>query len=273
MKNCDEMVNSLLERRERYVAEQKRKRKVLTRTVTSMCCVCLVALLGFGMWQSGILTTTPPITPPAALDNPINIGEDYINPDESNNGTNIERTQGNQSDQQTEDNENLFVVNQVDSILAAKMYGQVNSFEKLPYHVWMLVLEDFHKFVGITYEEFTDKIPDSFECYHFYSLSIPRYKDANLADEYRLHDYVFAYQTGKGGGARIAICSFEEPLRDYFIMCDNPKQSEINGVPVVIYGYQDTFMVQFSHENINYDIETSNITLEELEDLLIGIIE
>ena len=27
MKNCDEMVNNLFERREQYVAEQKRKRK------------------------------------------------------------------------------------------------------------------------------------------------------------------------------------------------------------------------------------------------------
>lgn len=270
MKSCDEMVNSLLERREQYVAEQKREKKVLTRTVTSMFCVCLVSLLGFGMWQSGIFNTTPP----AKLDDSINIGEkDYINPGELNNGINIEQTQGNQSNRQTEDNEDQFVVNQVDSIMAADMDVQFNSFKKLPYHVWMLVLEDFHKFVGITYEEFTDKIPDGFECCHFYSLSIRGYKDANLKDEYRLHDYVFEYQTENGGEATIAICSSEEPLRDYFIMCDNPKQSEINGISVIIYGYQDTFMVQFSHENINYDIETSNITLEELEDLLIGIIE
>lgn len=81
MKNCDEMVNSLLERRDRYAAEQKRKRAIITRTVTSMCCVCLVALLGFGMWQSGMLDTTPP----AAWNDSINIGEkDYINPDELN---------------------------------------------------------------------------------------------------------------------------------------------------------------------------------------------
>ncbi|MDD6275410.1 MAG: hypothetical protein PUB20_01090 [Clostridia bacterium] len=58
MKNCDEMVNSLLERRDRYVAEQKRKRKIIIRTATSMCCVCLVALLGFGMWQGGMFNTT-----------------------------------------------------------------------------------------------------------------------------------------------------------------------------------------------------------------------
>ena len=61
MKNSEEMVNSLLERREQYNAEQKRKRSIITRTVTSMCCFCLVALLGFGVWQSGLFNTTPPI--------------------------------------------------------------------------------------------------------------------------------------------------------------------------------------------------------------------
>ena len=84
---------------------------------------------------------------------------------------------------------------------------------------------------------------------------------------------MFEYKTGNGGETTIAICSFEEPLRDCFIECDNPKQSEINGVPFLIYGIQDNFMVQFSYENIYYDIETSNVTLEELEELLVSITE
>lgn len=168
---------------------------------------------------------------------------------------------------------NLLVVNEVESVMSADMDVQLTHYNKLPYDVWMSVLEDFHKLIGITYEEFTEKIPDAFECYNFYSLSTRGYKDANLENEYRLHDYVFEYQTERGGEATIAICSSEEPLRDYSIMCDNPRQSEINDVSVMIYGYQDTFMVQFSHENVNYDIETSNITLEELEDLLIAIMD
>lgn len=59
MKNCDEMVNSLLERREQYEADKKQKRKTLTRTLIPICCVCLVALSGFGAWQSGIFNKTP----------------------------------------------------------------------------------------------------------------------------------------------------------------------------------------------------------------------
>ncbi len=51
MKNRDEMVNSLLERRAQYVAEQKRTRTVLTRTIVSMCCLCIVAVSCFGLWR------------------------------------------------------------------------------------------------------------------------------------------------------------------------------------------------------------------------------
>ena len=57
MKNCEEMVNSLFERREEYIAEQMKRRKVVTRTITSMCCVCMVVLLGVGAWRGGIFDT------------------------------------------------------------------------------------------------------------------------------------------------------------------------------------------------------------------------
>lgn len=58
MKNCDEMVNNLFERREQYVVEQKRKRNIIIRMTSSICCVCLVAFMGFGVWQSGILKSS-----------------------------------------------------------------------------------------------------------------------------------------------------------------------------------------------------------------------
>ena len=60
MKNYDELTNDLLERRDRYVSDQKRKRKNVMRIATSFCCVCLVALLGFGVLQGGMFGSTPP---------------------------------------------------------------------------------------------------------------------------------------------------------------------------------------------------------------------
>lgn len=49
MKNCDEMVDSLFERRELYIAAQNRKRKVLIRAAAAVSCVCVAVLLGFGV--------------------------------------------------------------------------------------------------------------------------------------------------------------------------------------------------------------------------------
>lgn len=61
MKNCNEMVNSLFERREKYIAEQKKNRKVITHTVTSVCCICLIVLFGFGIWKTEIFKNLSPI--------------------------------------------------------------------------------------------------------------------------------------------------------------------------------------------------------------------
>jgi len=77
MKNCDEMVNNLFERREQYVAEQKRKRKIITLMASSVCCLCLVSLMGVGVWQSGWFNVEPQVS----LNDSTIIGEkDYIDP-------------------------------------------------------------------------------------------------------------------------------------------------------------------------------------------------
>ncbi len=54
MKSSNEMVLELLSRRDSYEAEQKRKKRILVRTITPVCSFMLVALLGIGGWQMGI---------------------------------------------------------------------------------------------------------------------------------------------------------------------------------------------------------------------------
>lgn len=58
MKSYNEIADSIFERRDKYIAQQKAKRKIIIRTVTSLCCICLVALIGFGIWQSGSLNNS-----------------------------------------------------------------------------------------------------------------------------------------------------------------------------------------------------------------------
>ena len=164
---------------------------------------------------------------------------------------------------------NLIQVNEVERIMGADIDVQLSHYYSLPIPERETILKAFETANGLSYDDFTAKIPNTYVLKSFYSMDVPA--DATRT-EYIPHDYVFAYQDENGGRARIAICPTEKPLKDCLISCDNPKQSEINDVPVVIYGYQGTFMVEFSYENINYDIETNSITLENLEDLLASII-
>ena len=59
MKTCDEMMHSLLERREQYVAAQRKKNRMLAGAAASLC---VVALVGVTVWQGGDwLTQSAPI--------------------------------------------------------------------------------------------------------------------------------------------------------------------------------------------------------------------
>ncbi len=164
---------------------------------------------------------------------------------------------------------NRLVVNEVDKKMTSDMDVQIFHEQDLSASQREAFLKEFEAAIGLRYDDFTAKISDAFVKRSFYSVNVPA--DA-ARTKYVPHDYVFEYQTQTGGELRIAVCSAETPLRDSFLVCEDPTESEINGVAVVIYGYQDAFVVEFSNENVNYDIETRNITLEELEELLVGLV-
>lgn len=164
----------------------------------------------------------------------------------------------------------LLVVNEVENMMTADMDVQLSLYNELSASERETILNGFEAAVGLSYDEFTAKIPDTLVSKSFYTVNVPA--DASRT-EYITHDYVLEYQAENDGAVRIAICSAKAPLRDCFIVCDNPKQSEINGVSMVIYGYQGTFIAEFSWKDINYEIETRNITLEALEELLSRIVE
>ena len=165
-----------------------------------------------------------------------------------------------------QNNKNVLLVNTVDGVASADMDVQFTYYPDPSEDKSDDVLIQFKNVTGLNYNNFVAKIP--FVKERFYSVDVP----SDAAAAYIPHDFVFDYQTNYGGEITIAICAKEEPLRDLFVICDNPKQSEINGIPVVILGYQDSFMVQFSWQSVNYDIETRSITLGELEQLLVCLI-
>ena len=230
---------------------RKTKQPVLIKRSAMVACLCLVVI---GIFIASDMLNKPDAPEP----------QQGVTPD-----TEVFQSENTLETTQSE-RTNPLVVNEAESIMSADMDVQFSYYNNLSATEWKTVLEEFETATGLDYDDFTAKISDTFVCKSFYSVDVP----ANTTrSEYTTHDYVFEYQTESSGVATITICSVDEPLIDYFMMCDNPEQSEINGVSVEVYGYQNiSFIAHFSYENVNYDIKTNDITLEELQALLKSII-
>ena len=166
------------------------------------------------------------------------------------------------------------VVNQLDAPpIMVDADVELTHYDKIPYDVWKLVEEDFYTFANISYDNFVALIPEEYRMnMAFYSLATKSYKDSQQDDAYKLHEYVFDCQSDDGGQVMIALCNFEAPIRDCFICDENPEVSNVNGTPVTIYGYDNMYMVSFSYEGVNYDIETKDMGLDQLQALLTNIV-
>lgn len=293
-----EILGDIDERRVKEAREYRKPKKTIwLKWGPLAACLCLVAVVTFATIRFlGGIVTQPNDIPGTDIaqrgdDSSSGWQDGTTNQTDGTSGTNEDNTSVPQGaiedlldgsseigDIQPEDESvqsdkmNRMAINTVKHTMSLDMDVQITSFSKQAADAWASAVEDFHKFAGITYEDFTGKIPDSLEQCDFYSVSSRGYSESGSLGEYTLHDYVFTYQSQNGGSAKIAICSFAAPLRDCLIFCDNPEKSEINGISMEIYGYQNTFFVQFFCNGIYYDIEMSNMTQDRLVELLTCII-
>ncbi len=160
----------------------------------------------------------------------------------------------------------------VSSLISSDMDVKIDNYnQKMPQEIWKEILEEFKVTNGISYEDFTNKIPEKFMYCNFYTISTRGYKDNNLFNEYRKHDYVFEYRKDNDGEIIIALCKEEEPLRDYFFEFKG-KKSKIGNTELEISQYNNKYMATFKFDNVYYDIETTNITENELLELLQSIL-
>ena len=130
----------------------------------------------------------------------------------------------------------------------------------------MVALEDSN-------EEFMNniKLPSGFKLDYSYNV----YTRSNInSDEYdMLHDYVFYYQKDDGEkNINLTFSEIEEPIRDYYIENTISKKSKIGDIELLISQFNTTYIVTFNNNCINFDIETNNISENELVELLESII-
>lgn len=263
MKDYKDMAENVLRRRDRYVIERKKQMK---KAAAVLSCFCLAALLGIGVWHNSGLSDSRAgdivpggVSVGSSADIPGNPGADKAaDGKEGVQGSDALRVRINRLETapETED-----------------MDVQYDSYEKLPYDVWEAIVEKFHAVTGIEYYAFLERIPAQFRdnC-AFFSLSTRGYKDAGRNEDYLLHDYVFECYSDSGATAIIALCGFEEPLRDCFIQNDDLEESRINETMVTICEYRGIYWAKFTYQGVNYDIETRDLDQAGLEALLTSLL-
>lgn len=93
--------------------------------------------------------------------------------------------------------------------------------------------------------------------------------DSNKYD--KLNSYVYYYDKGEKS-IRIALSNTSEPVRDY-MYDDKGIESNINNINLIISKYENSYYTKFKYNNYNFDIETNNITENELLNVLKSIIK
>ena len=89
-----------------------------------------------------------------------------------------------------------------------------------------------------------------------------------------LNSYVYEYfNNSDKRKIRLAFSETEKPLKDYYFNTQNAKKSNINNYELVIFQYGNTFYTEFKYKEYNFDIETTNITKDELTSLLKSILK
>lgn len=250
MKNYDELTNDLLERRDRYVADQKKKRKSLMSVATSLCCLCLVALLGFGMWQGGMFNTTPP-------DQTL---EDALYPGIKDN---FDESKGESADNPAANNR--IVINTINGISADRMNINlaVDDFVKM-------TREEMIEYYGVDY---IPDVPADIKPWEDERSGIYK-RDGGTGEVYWDTDILNYSNEDFTRSVHVEVDKGSYVLQDYLYFKGTEEKSVINNVDVLIglteNGY---YYSEFMYKGVGFLIDAEGVTLDEFVAIISSIIK
>ena len=249
MKSCEEMVDSLLERRSQYAAAQRRKRKVLTRVGISMCCVCLIALFGFGISQGGWFNMLSEQRMDNALYSDV---EDTFDEDKGESTENLAAN-------------NKIIVRQIDSLSADAPNVCLAVEDFVP-----MDKDELNEYYGINV---FPTVPDDMKEWREQQFGIYR-KNGGTGEIY-WDGTVSNYSNGDFSRTiNIEIKKNSLPLSDYALLQSTEEKSIINNNKIAIAqsanGY---YYAQFMYCGVGFQIIANGMTQEEFVAVISSLIQ
>lgn len=133
---------------------------------------------------------------------------------------------------------------------------------------------DNKNYVNIPYFEVLNdlNIPNDFDIKYEAKARV-KILDKEDKDYGKINNYEFLFKNSKNNrNIVIGISNENEPISSINID-DNSNKSIINNVELIIYRYNNKYIVKFSYKDYNFIVETTNILENELIDLLKSIIK
>ena len=249
MKNSEEMVNSLFERREQYITEQRNRKRVLKRVITPICCFCLVALFGFGTWQGGLFNN---ITPVQTLDDALYSGiKDTF---DDKNGESPDNPAAN----------NKIVINSINGISADKIKINlaVDDFVEMS-------REEMIQYYGVNY---FPEVPADMTAWDG-RLGIYK-RNGGTGEVYWDQDVLNYSNEDITRYINMEIAKGNIPFLDYGIFSVKDKTSVINNWEIKI-GMTDDgrYYTEFLYKNVGFIISAEGLTQDEFVAVIASIVK
>lgn len=272
MKTCDEMVNSLLERREKYNAEQKRKKKFLVHAAVSLGCVCACALVGFGFLIGRPIEQRPP----QSESNTSQHAEATVTYQEQ--PSEMEGTTANYAANSNDDTQKrLFEINEVTGM------QQCCPMDLSPYNKEMLSLEKVTEYLDVNIPQAVSKCAEKAGLVYFRDSEFDVY---TLDDGKIVWDMMgFWFQSDDGARLDILTSKLGKPSDCiYYSSTNKPTVIRIDetGENVSLYVFllrkgmfneeNESYIIDFVHGGIYYRIRSSNVELIYLDRIVRSIV-
>ena len=238
MKNCEEMVNSLLQRRDRYVARQKRTRAIIA---TAMGCVCLLALLGFG------LGNREPIIPDQTLEGPEHPG--------------MNETGENTADDPAPNN--TIVIHAIDSIPSSQMGIALMRDDFVE-----MTREEMIEYYGLDY---VPDVPADLSLRENQRCGIYR-RDGGTGEVYYDGDVLLYYNANLTRCVALQADKSTHLYVDHYFFDGTEEKSVINNVKVFIGLTADGYYyTEFMYQNVGFLISAYGVSQEEFVSVIFSV--
>ena len=156
----------------------------------------------------------------------------------------------------------------VSSLTSSDMDVKIDNYnQKMPQEIWKKILEEFKVTNGISYEDFTNKIPEKFMYCNFYTISTRGYKDNNLSNEYRKHYYVFEYRKDNDGEITPEI---EENLKVAKGELSTKIKNYVQAIKIL---ENDQSLIKEEIDRLKGLYDSKNKTIERLKNIILTAIE